>query len=142
RVLTSGTAPTFGHGAFAFDVTAPQLPGRLIVTVNCVPRSDCSNNVVQFILLVDGSNTVAKQEVVEGALRSFGTLARSGLDATSVQLTNLQNRMRDRRNGSGGLSLYGASLDDGKNTLPGSALQSLVASYLGGDNNSSAQQLL
>jgi len=117
-------------------------PGTSIIQAQCNGSSDgvpFSCGTLNFAVV---AGVADPQVEVQGALRSFAALGRSGLDAANVQLTNLQNRLRDRRGGAGGLSLYGASLDDGNRTISGAALQRLV-SYLGaGDNNSAAQQLL
>jgi outer membrane autotransporter protein len=140
RIISQDSANLDSTTRFAVAlVQAPAAPGASVIQARCIPTSgDASCGTLNFTLY----SGVVPQTEVQGALQAFGSLARSGVDATNVQLTNLQNRLRDRRGGAGGLSLYGASLNNGNSTISGTALQSLV-SYLGaGDSNNPAQQQL
>jgi outer membrane lipase/esterase len=134
---------TFGFGQAATDrngmasITIPAGPVARTFSVQATNVSVQPPPSVSFLITVGRAD---QQTETTNALRSFAALGRTGLDSANAQLSNVQNRLRDRRGGAGGISLYGASFNDGNHTLPGTTLQSLV-SYLGGGDGTSTPQL-
>ena len=131
-ITNQSTAFSSGGEIGTATVAAGSSLGSSVITANCVipdPDGDQSCGSVTFTIVVGVAEPKAE---VQSALRSYSALTQAGLAAASVQITNVQNRIRQRRGGfGGGISLYGAALNNGRQVLSGGAMQSLVDTLSG-----------
>ena len=127
-ITSTGQAPAGNGVTFSARVAITNSAAPIVVNADCsFSIFGCSPSRLTFVI-----TGIDPQAEVQGALRSFSALGRTGADTAQAQMSNIQNRIKQRRGGlGGGISLYGASLSDGRQTLSGVALQSLLHAFDG-----------